>query len=53
MRIVNLRDGLHSPISSPIKIMSILKKQAKVNKVKQVATDLENMFLPLLLIGQQ
>ena len=40
------------PISSPIKTMSILKKQVKVNKVRPVI-DLENMFLRLLMIGYQ
>ena len=49
--IATLPDGFHSPISSPIKTMSILKKQAS-NKVRPVI-DLENMFLRLLMIGQQ
>ena len=39
-----LPEGFHSPISSPIKIMSIFKKQAKGSKVRLVI-DLENMFL--------
>ena len=49
--IATLPDGFHSPISSPIKTMTILKKQAS-NKVRPVI-DLENMFLRLLMIGQQ
>ena len=43
---------LHSSISSPIKTRSIIKKQAKGSKVRPVI-DLENMFLWLLMIGQQ
>jgi len=50
--IATLPKGFHSPISSPIKIMSIIKKQAKGRKVRPVI-DLENMFLRLLMIGQQ
>ena len=50
--IATLPDGFQSTISSPIKTMSILKKQAKGNKVRSVI-NLENMFLLLLMIGQQ
>ncbi len=55
--IATLPDGFHSPISSfhspvssPIKTMSILKKKAKGNRP---VINLENMFLRLLMIGQQ
>jgi len=47
--IATLPEGFHSPVSSPIKTMSIIKKQG--NKVRPVF-DLENMFLRLLMIGQ-
>ena len=50
--IATLPEGFHSPISSPIKTMSIFKKQAKGSKARPVI-DLENMFLRLLMIGQQ
>ena len=43
--IATLPEGFHSPISSPIKTMSIFKKQAKGSKERPVI-DLENMFLP-------
>ena len=47
-----LSEGFHSPISSPIKTISIIKKQVKGNKVRPVI-DLENMHFWLLMIGQQ
>lgn len=50
--ITNLPDGFYDPISSPIKTMSILKKKVKVNDARP-AIDLENIFLRLLMIGQQ
>ena len=50
--IATLPEGFHNPISSPIKTMSIIKKQAKGSKVRPVI-DLESMFLRLLMIGQQ
>ena len=49
--ITTLPDGFRSTISSPIKTMSILKKQAKGNKVTPVI-NLENMLLRLLMISQ-
>ena len=50
--IVCLSNGFYNSISSSIKTMSVLKKQEKGNKVRPV-TDLENIFLQILEIGQQ
>ncbi|XP_014676492.1 PREDICTED: uncharacterized protein LOC106816405 [Priapulus caudatus] len=50
--IASLPDGFYDPISSPIKKMSVLTKQVKSNQARPVI-DLENMFLRLLMIGQQ
>jgi hypothetical protein len=50
--IASLPDGFYNHISSPIKTMSVLKKQAKGSKVRPVI-DLENVFLRLLMIGQR
>ncbi len=49
--VVSLPNGFYDPISSPIKMMSILKKQIKDKKIKPVI-DLQSIFLWLLLIGQ-
>ena len=48
----SLPNGFFNPISSPIKTMSVLKKQAKTKEVRP-AINLENIFLRLLTIGQQ
>ena len=37
--IATLPDDVQSPMSSPIKMMSILKKQAKGNKARPVICD--------------
>lgn len=50
--IASLPNGFHNPISSPIKTMSLLKKQIKGKSVRPVI-DLESIFLRLLMIGQQ
>ena len=47
-----LPGGFYNPISSPIKTMSVLKKQVKGNKARPIIY-LEHVFLRLLLIGQQ
>ena len=49
--IASLPDGFYNPISSPIKMMSVLKKKVKGNKIRPII-DLENFFLRLLMIGQ-
>lgn len=50
--IAGLPNGFYNPISSPIKTMSLLKKQIKGKAVRPVI-DLESIFLRLLMIGQQ
>ena len=50
--IASLPKGFYNPISSPIKTMSVLKKQTKGKNVRPVM-DLESIFLRLLMIGQQ
>ena len=50
--IASLPNGFYNPISSPIKTMSLLKKQMKGKSVRPVI-DLESIFLRLLMIGQQ
>ena len=50
--IASLPNGFFNPISSPIKTMSVLKKQAKSKEVRPVI-NLENIFLRRLSIGQQ
>ncbi len=49
--VAHLPNGFYDPISSPIKTMSILKKQIKCKKIKPVI-DLQSIFLWLLMIGQ-
>ena len=50
--IANLPDGFYNAISSQIKTMCALKAHVKGNKARPII-DLENIFLRLLMIGQQ
>lgn len=50
--IAGLPGGFYEPISSPIKTMEVVKKKNVSNKTRPVI-DLENIFLRLLMIGQQ
>ena len=50
--IASLPNGFYNSISSPIKTMSLLKKQTKGKGVRPVI-DLKRIFLHLLMIGQQ
>ena len=45
-------DGFYKAIRNPIKTMCVLKQHIKSSKAKPVV-DLENIFLRLLMIGQQ
>ena len=50
--ISSLPNGFYNPISSPIKTMSLLKKQIMDKSVRPV-TKVESNFLCLLMIEQQ
>ena len=50
--IASLLDGFFKTIFSPIKTMTVIKKQNKSKQVRPVI-DLENIFLQLLIVGQQ
>ncbi len=49
--VASFPNGFYDPISSPIKMMSILKKQIKGKRIKPVI-DLQRILLWLLMIGQ-
>ncbi|KAH3868280.1 hypothetical protein DPMN_031423 [Dreissena polymorpha] len=50
--VAGLLRGFYKPISSPIKTMSVLSQQVKVNNCK-TEVDLKSIFLRLLMIGQK
>ena len=50
--VAGLPGGFYKPISSPIKSMSVLSHQVKLNNGK-TEVDLESIFLRLLMIGQK
>ena len=50
--IASLPNGFFNPSSGPITTMSVSKKQVK-DKQFRLVIDLENIFLWLLMIGQQ